>query len=110
MLPILLIIVGLVLIYIYLKDKASSRVPAEGTVPESGTSQTSTLRKELHRSIRDRKLFGVCSGIAEYFDIDPTIVRILFVFIVLASLGWGLLLYIILAILMPEEKPSVTSV
>nr|MBP9884511.1 PspC domain-containing protein [Chitinophagales bacterium] len=45
---------------------------------------------------------GVCSGIANYFDIDPTIVRVLFVFGFLVF-GSGLLLYLILAIAMPEN-------
>ena len=50
----------------------------------------------------EKKIFGVCSGIANYFDIDPTIVRVLFVFGFLAF-GSGLLLYLILAIAMPEN-------
>ena len=51
----------------------------------------------------EKKIFGVCSGLGNYFDIDPTIVRIIF----LASLllfGTGLLLYIIMAIVMPDES------
>ncbi|MBP9884403.1 MAG: PspC domain-containing protein, partial [Chitinophagales bacterium] len=47
----------------------------------------------------EKKIFGVCSGIANYFDIDPTIVRVLFVFGFLVF-GSGLLLYLILAIAM----------
>ncbi|TLY32821.1 MAG: PspC domain-containing protein, partial [Ignavibacteria bacterium] len=39
-------------------------------------------------------------------NVDPTIVRVLYILLVLASFGWGLLLYIILAIVMPEEKPA----
>ncbi|MEO6167500.1 MAG: PspC domain-containing protein [Chitinophagales bacterium] len=50
----------------------------------------------------EKKLFGVCSGIANYFDIDPTIVRVLFVFGFLVF-GSGLLLYLILAIAMPDK-------
>ncbi len=48
----------------------------------------------------DRKLFGVCSGIANYFETDPTIVRVAFV---LAFFGFGIgpLAYIILAVIMP---------
>jgi phage shock protein C len=42
--------------------------------------------------------------VAKYFGLDPTLVRFLFVFLVLVSFGWGLLLYIILGIVMPEEK------
>jgi len=109
MLPILLIILGLVLMYTHTREKPSPSAAVQGMTSESGTSQASTMRKELRRSPTERKLFGVCGGLGQYFNIDPTIVRIVFVFIVLASFGWGLLIYILLAILMPEEKPTVTS-
>ena len=49
----------------------------------------------------EKKIFGVCSGIANYFDCDPTIVRILF--LVLLLYGAGLWLYLIAAIAMPNE-------
>lgn len=56
--------------------------------------------KRLTKSY-DRKLCGVCGGIAEYFNIDPTIVRLLWVILVLCA-GTGILAYIIAAIIMPE--------
>ena len=59
-----------------------------------------TMPKRLVKG--EKKIFGVCSGIANYFDIDPTIVRVLFVFGFLVF-GSGLLLYLILAIAMPEN-------
>ena len=51
----------------------------------------------------DRKIFGVCSGLGEYFDIDPTVIRVLFLigFIVF---GTGLLIYLILALVMPNPE------
>ncbi|HYV94100.1 MAG TPA: PspC domain-containing protein [Chitinophagales bacterium] len=58
------------------------------------------MAKRLYKG-RDKKLFGVCSGLGEYFDIDPTLIRVLFVFAFLA-VGSGLLLYVILAIVMPD--------
>ena len=58
--------------------------------------------KRLTRSAADRKLAGVCAGIAEYFGIDPTVVRIAWVVFCLMG-GSGLLAYILCAILMPEE-------
>ena len=57
--------------------------------------------KRLTKSSSDRKLAGVCGGIAEYFDIDPTIVRIAWVLFCCLG-GSGLLAYIICAIVMPE--------
>lgn len=56
--------------------------------------------KRLRKSY-DRKLLGVCGGIAEYFNIDPTIVRLIWVFLVLC-MGTGVLAYLIAAIVMPE--------
>lgn len=56
--------------------------------------------KRLKKSY-DRKLCGVCGGIAEYFNIDPTIVRLLWLLLVLCA-GTGVLAYIIAALVMPE--------
>lgn len=47
-------------------------------------------------------LFGVCGGIAEYFNVDPTIVRLLWVLFILAG-GTGILAYIIAAVIVPEK-------
>lgn len=58
--------------------------------------------KKLHKSQSDKKLCGVCGGFAEYFNIDPTLVRLLWVLITLAG-GAGLLAYIIAAVVMPEN-------
>ncbi|MBO4438312.1 MAG: PspC domain-containing protein [Spirochaetaceae bacterium] len=57
--------------------------------------------KKLRKS-RDKKLCGVCGGIAEYLDMDPTIVRIIWLVLVLCA-GTGVLAYIIAAILMPNS-------
>ncbi len=58
------------------------------------------MQKKLQRSA-DTKIFGVCGGLGEYFDIDPTIVRIIFL-IALVTFGTGLLLYLLLALVMPK--------
>lgn len=58
--------------------------------------------KKLYRSREDKMLAGVCGGIAEYFNMDSTIVRILMVLISLGG-GTGILIYIALAIIMPER-------
>ena len=60
--------------------------------------------KKLVRSQDNRMLFGVSGGLAEYLNIDPVLVRLFFVLLALST-GWGFIVYIILAILMPEEKP-----
>jgi phage shock protein C len=56
----------------------------------------------LYRSRDDRVIAGVCGGIAEQYDLDPALVRIGFAFLILAW-GLGLLLYIVMAIVVPEE-------
>ncbi|MFM8913915.1 MAG: PspC domain-containing protein [Flammeovirgaceae bacterium] len=50
----------------------------------------------------DKKLFGVCSGLSNYFDVDPTIVRVLFI-VGFLTFGTGLLLYLVLAVVMPDK-------
>jgi len=62
-----------------------------------------TTKKRLFRSKKDRILGGVCAGVADYFDVDPTIVRLIWVLLTLAW-GAGLLLYIIAWIIVPEQK------
>jgi phage shock protein C len=63
------------------------------------------MEKKLTRS-NDKVISGVCSGIAEYFDIDPTLVRVGYAALSVFSAGFpGLILYIILAIIMPN-KPA----
>ena len=57
--------------------------------------------KKLYRSTTNKMLCGVCGGIAEYFNIDPTIIRLLAV--LFACSGAGLLVYFIAAIIMPVE-------
>lgn len=60
------------------------------------------MEKKLYKSNKDKKIDGVCAGIAEYFDIDPTLVRLGFALVALAG-GGGLLAYIICAIVMPRD-------
>ena len=67
------------------------------------------MARKLYRSDSDRIIAGVCSGLGEYLDVDPTVVRLLFVLAVLAGFGWGLLLYFILMIIVPL-KGQVTTV
>ena len=60
------------------------------------------MKKRLTRSKKDRMIAGVCGGIAEYFDIDPTLVRLALVLITLMG-GAGILAYIVAWIIMPEK-------
>lgn len=58
--------------------------------------------RKLYRSRTNRQLAGVCGGLGEYFGIDPTLIRILFVITALLG-GPGILLYVVLWLVMPEE-------
>ncbi len=64
------------------------------------------MEKKLYRSRSDRMIWGVCGGLAKYFDIDPTIVRVIAVLLIFAN-GLGILAYIILAIVVPLEGSKV---
>jgi phage shock protein C len=68
--------------------------PAPGLSPQTGGT------KKLMRSSTDKKIAGVCGGLADYFDMDPTIIRVLWLIAVLCF-GTGLLAYIILWIVLP---------
>ena len=60
------------------------------------------MEKRLYKSTSDRKLAGVCAGIAEYFNIDPTLVRLGWAFGTLFA-GVGIIAYIIAAIVVPNK-------
>ena len=58
--------------------------------------------RKLHRSRTDRKLAGICGGLAQYFNVDPTLVRVLFVLLAVLG-GSGLVLYVAMWIIVPKE-------
>jgi phage shock protein C len=58
------------------------------------------MDKKLTKSSTDRKICGVCGGIAEYLNMDPTIVRLLFVLLAFTSVG--IVAYLAMAIVMPD--------
>jgi phage shock protein C len=72
----------------------------EGYIPHSS---------KLHRSRIERKLFGVCGGLGAHFGVDPTIVRVLFAISAFASFGLTVLVYILMAIIVPDEPLHFTS-
>ena len=60
------------------------------------------MKKRLYRSRKDKMLAGICGGLAEYFAVDPSLVRIACVLLCLYA-GTGLLVYILAAIIIPED-------
>jgi phage shock protein C len=65
-----------------------------------GFTPPATSAKQLRRSSADKKIAGVCAGLAEYFDLDPTLVRVLWLLLVFFG-GTGVLAYLILWIVLP---------
>jgi len=60
------------------------------------------MEKKLYRVEEGKVLLGVCGGIGRYFDIDPTVIRVIWA--ILALSGTGLLAYFIAALIMPAEN------
>jgi phage shock protein C len=60
------------------------------------------MERKLYRNTQDKKLAGVCSGLAEYFDIDVTLVRVAFIVAVLAGFS-GILAYILFWVIVPVK-------
>jgi phage shock protein C len=63
------------------------------------------MEKRLQRSRTEKMIGGVCGGLADYFTVDPTIVRVLWVLLTLLG-GAGILLYVILWVIMPLQLPA----
>ena len=59
--------------------------------------------KKLYRSNTDKMIAGVCGGLGQYFGVDSTLIRLIFALLVFFGVGSGVILYIVLAIVMPLE-------
>ncbi len=64
------------------------------------------MERKLTLNTRDKKLAGVCAGLAEYLELDVTLIRVIFLFFAF-QFGGGLLLYIIMWALMPKDTPRI---
>ncbi|HXF85220.1 MAG TPA: PspC domain-containing protein [Anaerolineales bacterium] len=63
-----------------------------------------TPYKQLTRSTSNRMIAGVCAGLGEYFGIDPTIVRLLFILAFFTGFGGIAIVYLIMALVIPEQS------
>ncbi len=95
---IFLILVGIFLLY----NRESVRY-FKGAEAEDESDGADEKQAQIYRSRENRMLSGVCGGLAEYFKIDPTIVRLVYLFLTLASVGIGIIAYIIMVIVFPEK-------
>ena len=87
-------------------NKLSTLSFKPGKTEEDEEEKNGNERRKLTRSRVDKKISGVCGGIGEYFNIDSTIVRILWVLATLASAGFGILAYIIFVIIISQSEDS----
>ena len=60
------------------------------------------MNRKLTRSASNRMVCGVCAGVGEYFQVDPTVIRLLWAILTFCGLGSGILIYIIAAVVIPE--------
>lgn len=60
------------------------------------------MEKKLRKSMSNKMICGVCGGVGEYFNVDPTVVRLIWAIATVLGIGSGLLIYIIAAVIMPE--------
>jgi phage shock protein PspC (stress-responsive transcriptional regulator) len=97
------LLVGIGLFLLFQSGKAK---PADG--PEETYHEKVSTGKKLHRSSSDRMLAGVCGGIGTYFAVDSSLIRLGWVFATVFSGGIGLLVYIIMIIIVPEEPLMLT--
>jgi len=93
--PLVIILIGVVLL-LSRPSKKGQGAPGEG-------EPSAESERKLTRSRRERMIGGVCGGIADYFRLDPTLVRLLWAFGTIVSQGLGIIAYIILLIVLPEE-------
>lgn len=101
--PLVLIAVGVAFIFggknLLVLPSAATTAPDPGAAPPP-----STAPRKLTRSRTEKKLFGVCGGLGLALQIDPVVIRLLFVLGAVASFGIVLLAYVVLAIAMPKEQ------
>jgi phage shock protein C len=65
-----------------------------------------TTPKKLYRSRNDKMIEGVCGGLAEYFNVDPTLIRLGFALSVLGGFGAGAVIYLVMVMVVPEAPRS----
>ena len=76
-------------------------------VPMKGEARSAMSSKRLHLSRAERKIAGVCGGLGEFLEVDPVLFRVMFVVLAFVG-GLGIVLYVALWLVMPEESPAVS--
>lgn len=89
-----------------LKNDLDEKKEGEGRESSESGTYAFGYSKKLYKSRSDKKWIGVCGGLAKYFGISSTVIRLLFVITFIAGSGTSLLVYIALAIALDKEPPS----
>jgi len=95
-----LILIGIFLMYNHNPFRKNETEDQENISPEE---KVKTERRQIYRSREDRMLAGVCAGLAEYFNLDATVVRLSYVLLSLASVGIGIVAYVVMILVFPEK-------
>lgn len=93
---------GLILFAFFRPEVPPARFPQEESA-SGETTKTPRSNRRLLRSRRYRQIAGICGGLAVYFDVDPTLIRLAFLGVMFISGGLALLLYLILLFVVPSE-------
>jgi phage shock protein C len=115
-LPLVLILAGVAFLFggrAYLTSPSTSaEPPAAGEEGPSGAAAPAPQPEpsKLFRSRTEKKLLGVCGGLADYMQLDPVIIRLVFVMAGLASFGIVVIAYIVLGIVVPQTPAAVSAV
>jgi phage shock protein C len=111
----------LILLGIYFLTKREKRItspPSQSSSSSAGEASDNQVpppvspadgaekAKALRRSLTDKKIGGICGGMGEYFDIDPTLVRVAFAILTVLSGGMGIIIYFLMYLIVPEGKPQ----
>ena len=105
-LPITVIALGA---WLLLRPSDTRLISAKSTGEKSKKEEEGIDKIRLTRSLSDRKISGVCGGLGNYFNIDSTIIRILWIVATIGSFGFGILAYVIMMIALPEDESEVKS-
>ncbi|HOV98238.1 MAG TPA: PspC domain-containing protein [Bacteroidota bacterium] len=88
------------------KETSAEVLEGDATAPPQEATAEEEEPERLMRSRKDKKILGVCGGIAEYFHIDSTIIRLLYILFTFATGGVGIIVYFLLALVMPKEPAA----
>ncbi len=106
---VLLILLGIYIMFF--RNKTTARESNESNPSDDAPYEQKTGsidEKQVYRSPNNKMIAGVCGGLAEYFNIDATIVRLIYVLLSMASVGMGLIAYLVMALIFPERPNELT--